>query len=584
LNRRLAAILVADVVDYSRLMEADESGTLAALKDRRKTIVQPLVREHAGRIVKYMGDGVLVEFASAVNAIKAALELQSRFTEANQVLADERRMVLRIGINLGDVIGEGSDIYGDGVNVAARLEGLAMPGGICISGKVHEEVRGKLDFAVGDLGEVELKNIARPVRAYWARAGATSSIGDIPTALPLPSKPSIAVLPFQNMSGDPEQEYFADGMVEEIITGLSRMHWLFVIARNSTFTYKHRAVDVRQVGREMGVRYVLEGSVRKAGSRVRITGQLIDATSGAHLWAERFESALEDIFSLQDQLTANVIAAIAPKLQQAEIERARRKPTENLDAYDYYLRGLAATHQWTKEANAEAVQHFYRAIELDPNYAAAYGMAARSYSQRKVGGWVLDGLFETAEAERLARRAVQLGPNDAVALATAGIALSFVVGDLDGGRDLVDRATAIDPNMAWAWLFSGWTRIWLGQPDLALEHFARAIRLNPQDPYRSSMHAGMACGHFFNGRYEEALAWAELCVRGEQRGFANSISMVAASAALSGDLDRAREGLKKLAGLDPTMSISKLQSYFPLRRPEDTARYTEGLRKAGLPE
>jgi tetratricopeptide (TPR) repeat protein len=334
----------------------------------------------------------------------------------------------------------------------------------------------------------------------------------------------------------------------------------------------------------MGVRYVLEGSVRRAGDRVRITGQLIDATNGAHLWAERFESGLENIFSLQDQLTASVIAAIAPKLQQAEIERARRKPTENLDAYDYYLRGLAATHRWTKEANAEALQHLYRAIELDPNYAAAYGMAARCYSQRKVGGWELDPLFATAEAERLARRAVQLGPDNAVALATAGIALGFVVGDLDNGRDLVDRATAIDPNMAWAWLFSGWIRIWLGQPDLALDHFGRAIRLNPQDPYRSSMHAGMACGHFFNGRYEEALVWAERCVRGEQRSFANSISMVAASAALSGDLSRAREGLDKLTGMDPTMCIAKLQNYFPLRRPEDVAKFAEGLRKAGLPE
>jgi len=583
-NRRLAAILVADVVGYSRLMEADEAGTLAALKDRRRKIVEPLVGQHAGRIVKFTGDGVLVEFASVVNALKAALELQGRFAEANEALADHRRIYLRIGINLGDVIGEGSDIYGDSINIAARIESLAKPGGICITGKVHEEVRGKLDFAVEDLGEVELKNIARPVKAYWAHAGVSSSISDTPPPLPLPSKPSIAVLPFQNMSGDSEQEYFADGMVEEIITALSRMHWLFVIARNSTFTYKHRAVDVRQVGREMGVRYVLEGSVRKAGNRIRITGQLIDTTTGAHLWAERFDSGLEDIFGLQDQLTASVISAIAPKLQQAEIERTRRKPTENLDAYDYYLRGLAATHQWTKEANAEAVQHFYRAIDLDPNYAAAYGMAARCYSQRKVGGWELDRLFERAEAERLSRRAVQLGPDNAVALATAGIALGFVVGDLDGGRDLVDRATAIDPNMAWAWLFSGWIRTWLGQPDLALDHFGRAIRLNPQDPYRSSMHAGMACGHFFNGRYEEALLWAERCVRGEQSGFANSISMVAASAALLGDLGRAREGIEKLTRMDPTMCISKLQNFFPLRRPEDRARFSEGLRRAGLPE
>jgi len=368
-TRRLAAIAVADVVGYSRLMEADETGTLAALKDRQKAILEPTVRAHGGRIVKVMGDGVLIEFASAVNAVKAALELQDKFAEANEALPDNRRIVLRIGINLGDVIGEGTDIYGDGVNIAARLEGLAEPGGVCVSDKLHAELRGKIDAFFEDAGEQQLKNIASPVRVYRHRVSVQRVSA---LTLALPDKPSIAVLPFQNMSGDPEQEYFADGMVEEIIIALSRMRWLFVIARNSSFTYKGRNVDVKQVGRELGVRYILEGSVRKAANRVRITGQLIDTSTGSHLWADRFDGGLEDIFDLQDQVTASVVGAIAPKLEQAEIERSRRKPTENLDAYDYYLRGLAAWHQWSKDANTEALSSFYRAINLDPSPGLGY--------------------------------------------------------------------------------------------------------------------------------------------------------------------------------------------------------------------
>jgi TolB-like protein len=388
MERRLAAILMADVVGYSSLIETDEAGTLAALKERRTTVLDPTVRAHGGRVVKVMGDGVLVEFASAVNAVVGAMDLQRKMAEANARLPDVRGIVLRIGINLGDVIGEGGDIYGEGVNIAARLESLAEPGGICISAKVYEEVRGKTSFAFDDAGEQTVKNIARPIRTYRLRHDSVSGNASLARpSLSLPDKPSIAVLPFQNMSEDAEQEYFADGMVEEIITALSRIRWLFVIARNSTFIYKGRPVDVKQIGRELGVRYVLEGSVRKAGNKVRITGQLIDSTLGSHLWADRFDGSLENVFDLQDQVTASVIAAIAPKLEQAEIERSRRKPTESLDAYDYYLRGLAAAHQWTKPASIEALAHFYRAVELDPGFASAYGMAARCYSMRKVGGW-----------------------------------------------------------------------------------------------------------------------------------------------------------------------------------------------------
>src|SRR6202521_2781761 len=375
--RRLAAILAADVAGYSRLMGADEEGTHERLKAHRRALVDPKITEHRGRIVKTTGDGMLVEFASVVDAVRCAVEVQRGMAERNAEVPQEQRIEFRIGINVGDIILDGGDIFGDGVNVAARLEGLAEPGGICLSGDAQRQVRGKLDVVFEDAGEQRLKNIAWPVRVFRVRpAGAAANARP---ALALPDKPSIAVLPFQNLSGDPEQEYFADGMVEDIITALSRFRNLFVISRNSSFTYKGHAVDVKQVGRELGVRYVLEGSVRKAANRVRITAQLIDAATGAHLWADRFDGGLEDIFSLQDQVTASVVGAIAPKLEQAEIERAKRKPTESLDAYDYYLRGIASVNLGTRDANAEALRLFYRASELDPDFATAYGMAAWCY-------------------------------------------------------------------------------------------------------------------------------------------------------------------------------------------------------------
>lgn len=378
---------MADVVGFSRLMADDEAGTLAVLKSRRTEILDPTVRARGGRVVKVMGDGVLVEFASAVPAVEVALDLQRRMADANATLPEGRRILLRIGVNLGDVIGEGADIYGEGVNLAARLEGLAEPGGICLSAKLFDEVEGKVEATFEDRGEQMVKNLARPVRAcVWpVRTRATHP----PTATAgagepgLGDKPSIVVLPFQNLSGDPEQEYFADGMVEDITTALSRLRWLFVIARNSAFTHKGRAVDVKQVGRELGVRYVLEGSVRRAGGRVRITGQLIDTPTGVHLWADRVDGEVADIFDLQDRVTSHVVGAIAPKLEQAEIRRAQRKPTASLDAHDWFMRGIAAFNRTTREANTEAIAMFLRATELDPDYAAAWGMAARCYLQRK---------------------------------------------------------------------------------------------------------------------------------------------------------------------------------------------------------
>ena len=425
-------------------------------------------------------------------------------------------------------------------------------------------------------GAVAIEVVDRPKPLPIESPESTST-----TPLPLPSKPSIAVLPFQNLSGDPEQEYFADGMVEEIITALSRMRWLFVIARNSSFTYKGRAVDVKQVGRELGVRYVLEGSVRKAGNEVRITGELIDTSTGANIWVDHFDGVLDDIFELQDRVTASVVGALAPKLEQAEIERAKRKPTGSMDAYDYFLRGMAGYHRWTREGSNEALSQFYRAIELDPDFASAYGMTARCYSQRKTRGWVTDRLQEIAETERLVRRAAELGKDDAVALCAAGIALAFVVGDVDDGAALIDRALVLNPNLAQAWVYSGWVKVWLGEPEVAIERVTHGMRLSPHDPH--VFHGAIACAHFIAGRYAEALSWAGTSLR-ERPNSVISACMLAASSALAGRLAEAQKAMARLRQLDPALRISNLQDRFPIQRSEDLARWVEGLRIAGLPE
>ena len=579
-RRRLAAILAADVVGYSRMMQADEAGTMAALKSRRTEILQPLVSKYHGRIIKVMGDGVLVEFSSAVEAVSCAVALQEAMAVANEGAEDYRRVVLRVGINLGDVMVEGSDLYGDGVNIAARLEAMADPGSVFVSRTVYNHVRGKLKLGFEDLGDQQLKNIAEPVRIY--RVQSLSEARGHPM-LALPDKPSIAVLPFQNMSVDPEQEYFADGIVEEIITALSRIRWLFVIARNSSFTYKGRAVGVKQIGRELGVRYLLEGSVRKAGNKIRITGQLIDCATSAHLWADRFEGALGDIFDLQDQVTASVVGAIAPKLEQAEIERSRRKPTESLDAYDYYLRGMAAFNRWTPEGNIEALSMFQRAIELDPQFASAYGFAVRCYNQRKANGWRSDRRRDALEVAKLAQRAAELGKDDAVALALAGIGLVWVVGDLEQGAALIERALTLNPNWAWAWLFSGWAQMWLGEPEVAIERLVRAMRLSPQESQMFGMEAALAWAHFFAGRYQEAMSWAEKAVR-EQSNYFPALSILAGSCSMAGREAEARSTLESLRRLDPDLRISTLGEAFPIRRPEHFARFAHALQKAGLPD
>ena len=391
-ERRLAAILAADIAGYSRLMSVDEEGTLRQLKVHRKELIDRKITEHRGRIVKTTGDGMLVEFVSVVDAVRCAVDVQRSMAERNSNVPTETRIQFRIGINVGDIIIDGDDIFGDGVNVAARMEALADPGGIMVSGIVHDQVRDKLSFSFEDLGEQTVKNIARPIGVHRVQIGAPeqpATRGAAPAAQVVaaaPERPSIAVLPFLNMSGDPEQDYFIDGIVEDIITALSRNHALLVIARNSTFTYKGRAADVKKVGRELGVRYVLEGSVRKSADRVRVTGQLINVSTGAHLWADRFDGALKDIFDLQDDITLQVVGAIAPKLEHAEIVRAMRKPTESLDAYDYYLRGVSNFHKGGREDISEALRLFLKAVELDDNFSSAYGMAAWCYVRRKVNG------------------------------------------------------------------------------------------------------------------------------------------------------------------------------------------------------
>jgi TolB-like protein len=580
-ERRLAAILAADVAGYSRLMGDDEEGTLAQLKAHRRALVDLKINEHRGRIVKTTGDGLLAEFSSVVDAVHCAVEIQRGMAERNAAVPPEKRIEFRVGIHQGDIIVDGGDIFGEGVNIAARLEGLAEPGGICVSGRVQQDAQGRLAVAFENVGEQQLKNIARPVRVYHVRLSGAAE-GRRP-ALPLPAKPSIAVLPFQNMSDDPEQEYFADGIVEEIITALSRFKNLFVIARNSSFTYKSRAVDVKLAARELGVHYVLEGSVRKSSNRVRIIGQLIDATSGVHLWADRFDRSLEDIFALQDEVTASVVGAIAPKLEQAEIERAKHKPTRSLDAYDYYLRGMASVYQWTREADDEALRFFYRAIDLDPGFASAYGMAAWCYTQRKQRGWMDNYGQGVAEASRLSRCAVELGKDDAVALGRGGETLAYVVGDLEDGLAFIKRALVLNPNLAATWLFSGWAHVYIGESDTAVEHLAHAMRLSPLDPLQGNMQAATGYAHFFAGRYDEAALWAREAMR-EQPYFLGALRVAAASNALAGRLEEARDITARLRRADPSHRVSNVKDRIPLRRPEDLAKLEEGVRKAGLPE
>jgi adenylate cyclase len=589
-ERRLAAVLAADVAGYSRLMGRDEEGTLANLKSLRKTLFDPCIAAHRGRIVKTTGDGMLVEFASAVDAARCAVEVQRGMAAQNADLPQDTKIEFRIGIHVGDIIIDDNDIFGDGVNIAARLEGIAEPGGVCISDDAQRQVRGKVEIVFDDIGPQSLKNIAEPMRAWRVRldgdapstAPAKPSAETAP-ALALPEKPSIAVLPFQNMSGDPEQEHFADGMVEDIITGLSRSKALLVIARNSTFTYKGKAVDIKQVGRELGVRYVLEGSVRKSGNRVRITGQLIDAATGTHLWADRFDSLLDDIFDLQDRVTSSVVGAISPQLERAEIERAQRKPTGSLQAYDYYLRALASSYRFTREANLETLELARAASAIDPHFALSHALAAFSFTQRKAFGWSVNIADEISETRRLAAQAIELDRDDARVLGMAGFALGYVVGEVELAAEFLARAIQLDPNLVLARTWMGWTRVYLGDMDGAIEQLEVAQRVNPLDPRRYVTLTAMAYAHFFAGRNDEASVWAANVGRQQPNYLAGQRIMMACHA-MAGRIDEARQACAVAMQTDPNQRISVSNARAPFRRQQDIDKLAQAFRIAGMPE
>lgn len=583
-QRRLAAILAADVAGFSALMERDEEGTYSRIGSLRREVIDPRLSEHQGRLIKTTGDGFLAEFASPIAALRCALAIQST------QLDDPNALQLRIGLNLGDVIIEqDGDVYGEGVNVAARLEGLADPGGILISGKIHSEVEGKVTADFEDRGDQQVKNISRPVRIYAVRArvatiSSASTIAAIDNSRPLalPDKPSIAVLPFQNMSGDPEQEYFADGIVEDIITALSRFKSLFVIARNSSFTYKGKAVDIKQVGRELGVRYVLEGSVRKAGGRVRITGQLIEASTGSHLWADRFDGDLQDVFELQDQVTTSVVGELVTQVQGAEMQRARLKPTSNLDAYDCYLRGLAHIWKWGRSDVEAALGYFLQAVEREKDFALAYAWAAQIYTLRKQSRWMIDVQQESSDAVRLARHAIEIGKTDDLALSMGGFVLAYIAGELELAIECISRGLSMNANLAIGWHFSGWVHMYLGKHQIALQHQQQAVRLSPRDPNMMQFKLATAFAHLFTGQHQQALHLVE-GIAGEFPTFVPAWRVMAVSRALRGETMLAGQAVQKAMELDTSQRVTMLASQLPLRRPEDRECWREGLLRAGFP-
>jgi TolB-like protein/Tfp pilus assembly protein PilF len=566
-------------------MGADEEGTLRDLKEHRAALLHPKVAEHRGRIVKTTGDGVLIEFPSVVDAVRYAVEVQRGMAERNIDVPAERRIDLRIGINLGDVIIESDDIYGDGVNVAARLEALAEPGGICVSRVVRDQVRDKLDFAFDDLGEQNVKNIARPVRVFRVvtnietEAALPSTDAEAAT-LAMSDRPSIAVLPFTNMSGDPEQEYFVDGIVEDIITGLSRIKWLFVIARNSTFVYKGRAVDLKQVGRELGVRYVLEGSLRKAGNRVRITGQLIEVASGTHVWAERYDRALDDIFEVQDEITLSVVGAIEPNLRQAEIERARRKRPDNLDAYDLYLRALPHVHVFMPEDAAQALELLDRALVLQPDYPAAHAAVAWCHEMRYMRG----GLHPADKKAALehAQAAIEAGADDAMTLATAGFVIGLVAHDYDTAMDVIDRALTLTPSSALALGLGATILAHAGDDGKAVDYAERALRLTPFGRETTVPYGALVLAHYVSGNFSESAAAGGRAAQANPRF---SYPQVVQTAALvqSGRLDDAKAVARRVLECEPDFTVSGFVRAHT-GRAEIWEPIGEALRRIGLPE
>jgi adenylate cyclase len=591
-TRKIAAILAADVVGYSRLTGADEDRTLARLRALRSDLIDPTIAVHHGRIVKRTGDGALVEFRSVVDAVRCAIEVQNGMLERNAGLPPERRIDFRIGIHLGDIVEESDgDLMGDGVNIAARLEGIAKPGAICLSEDAYRQVKARLDLAVSDLGATHLKNIVDPIRVYSLQVGVAAEakpaaqsapgVFEKPSApLTLPDKPSIAVLPFQNMSGDPEQEYFSDGITEDIVTALSRLRWFFVIARNSTFVYKGQAADVKQVGRDLGVRYVLEGSVRKSGQRVRITCQLIDAATNNHIWAERYDRELIDIFALQDEITTSITAAIEPKLLAAEGTRTETRSIEDLDAWDLVARAL--THFWKLSAveSAAAIAILRIAVQRHPNYAPAHSMLAFALLVSVHVGWIPDG-GDQAYAARLARRAVELDDSDPWAHMALGY-LAFTDRDTAEAIRHFEAALDLNPNFAAAHGYVGWALVFDGQSEAALRHFEQAMKMSPRDPLNGFFFSGVSAAHYLADRYPEAVKYARQAVQ-LRPGILGGHRILCASLAQAGQFDEAAAAMRHLRQVHPDISVGWIKKSVPYTS-GPMERFLDGLRKVGLPE
>ena len=578
-ERRLAAIFAGDVAGYSRLMGADEEGTLLRLNAHRREFVEPKIADYHGRIVKRTGDGVLIEFASAVDATRCAIEIQRGMVERNAPVPQDKRIELRIGIHVGDIIIEEGDIYGDGVNIAARLEGIAQPGGICISDDAYRQVRGKLDASFEDGGEQSLKNIARPVRVYWLRSNEKSAIAS--TTLALPSKPSIAVLAFENMSGAPEQEYFADGVAEDVVTALSRLRWLFVVARNSSFTYKGRSADVRQVGRELGVRYVLEGSVRKAGNRVRINAQLIDTSDGHHVWADRYDRALEDIFAVQDEMTNQITSAIAPGIVAAEVQRAQAKNADELSTWERLMQAHWHIQRFTSEDFREAIHLLDELLRRDPNNATALSDLAFALHFSGSFAWADDPVPAFARSREVARHAVASDDKDATAQSIAAVGELFS-GRHDDAIRRLRRAIELDPNSNYAHGHLSAAYAFGGEPEAAIQQAQMAIRLSPRDFLNVIWHITTAWAHLSAERFQEAVDSAQRAIDCNP-AFADAHGVLAAASAYLGRIADARASLDVFASLIRG-SLADQLSARPFRRPADRERYLTGLRKAGLPE
>jgi TolB-like protein/class 3 adenylate cyclase/tetratricopeptide (TPR) repeat protein len=585
-TRKLAAILCSDVVGYSRLAGADEDRTLARLRALRSDLIDPAISVHHGRVVKRTGDGSIVEFRSVVDAVRCAIEVQNAMIERNSGVPEDRCIVLRIGVHLGDVVEESDgDLMGDGVNIAARLEGIAKPGDICLSEDAYRQVKGRFDLAVSDLGAMRLKNIVEPIRVYSLQVGGQAEVrppalAKLSSALALPDKPSIAVLAFRNMSDDPEHEYFADGMVEDIITGLSRVKWLFVIARNSSFAYKSGAVDVRQVGHDLGVRYVLEGGVRRAGDRLRITAQLIEAETGTHLWADRYDGVLGDIFDLQDQITDRVVGIVEPSLRQSEIEHSRRRRPENLNAYDLHLRATPYLTQLTPERVRIAAGLLKDALKLEPDFAIAHAQIAACHLVFFVQAGNDDA--DRQAAIRHARAAIASGSDDATALAVAAQVIVILSQDREAALDAIERALSLNPSSAIAHYAAATIYAKSGEPNPATAHAKRALRLSPFDPLSYQAHDALGTAAIQETRYQEAASHFGKAVQGNP-GFSSYYFSQAQALALAGRLEEARPILRQGLELDPTFRVSRAFEVGGYVR-TIADRLAEGARLLGLPE